>query len=723
MDLNCINDIVTNNLAIEIDLNNSNSWNLNTGLTVNSLTKWSEAISDNINLIDFGLTGFDNGRTNEMWSGITITPNDTYFSMYRVGYNLVKNPTSGETSGVTVMTEYLPMSGITTGDTGNYFELTGGYLQGFFKLDGYNYELLPARYNNGITIETLIYLYPDSEGIFYMMGARAEDKYNPYFSGETEINDPVSQSTPSATIPPQESAPLPPIAVAPQPEASPTASGVVTSEDNHLEAIKEKEVVRNAFADYEKRLKTELEKIPQSANTTNNAIAFEITSDKKIAYKYLNENNLLVSNKSKKSIFPSTGWTTIAISFIPDEIIEDPDILHCYPQRKGKFTIFVNGRVLWTIDDYSEFFFKAFQNDREKQIGVPYSISWGGGSFGLKYSWHYDIQTYGLYTDEDQLYINQNFIVKDDSLNGNQVNDLSLSADSTTFKQVDNENLEYPATVMRVEKTGNTTGQTYYIEYSNPITALSNREYEVNLSLFPDGFFKLSDENNFIIENKVSIIIYGTEDIDILHEDQYIYPLTINQIEKLPNVKRHPFPDDQEYSYVYQGVSYYGVTGLPVYTDPNYYTFLGIDPEYPAYFTFYGINPATGEILNNGGAITGQDRWIPLKTKFKLKDNTGKQIIRIGILIETSDSFNLDQPLFVSDFTYTGADILSQDPRKDNLLIEQNFNSSFNGKIQKLRIYDRGLTSQEILHNTIIESKKNPNLNISVSKGGRIILK
>ena len=52
-----------------------------------SLTKWNNAISDNINLIDFGLTAFDNGRTNIMWSGITLTPKDILFSMYRIGYN------------------------------------------------------------------------------------------------------------------------------------------------------------------------------------------------------------------------------------------------------------------------------------------------------------------------------------------------------------------------------------------------------------------------------------------------------------------------------------------------------------------------------------------------------------------------------------------------------------------------------------------------------------
>jgi len=185
MNLECLNDIITSNLAINIDLTDLNSWDLNTGLTSFSLTKWNDAVSDNINLYDFGLTGFDNGRIDTMWEGITLTSQDTLFSMYKIGYNNIWNPTTGETSGITIQTEYLPISAVTTGTSGNYFDLNGGYLQGFFKLEDFNYELLPTRYGKGITIETLLYLDSDSQGIFYMMGARSEDKYNPYFSGET----------------------------------------------------------------------------------------------------------------------------------------------------------------------------------------------------------------------------------------------------------------------------------------------------------------------------------------------------------------------------------------------------------------------------------------------------------------------------------------------------------------------------------------------------------
>jgi hypothetical protein len=134
----------------------------------------------------------------------------------------------------------------------------------------------------------------------------------------------------------------------------------------------------------------------------------------------------------------------------------------------------------------------------------------------------------------------------------------------------------------------------------------------------------------------------------------------------------------------------------------------------PSYQTMYGA------------IVTGQNGWKPIKSTFRIKDNTGQQFVHIGLLIETDDSFNsynsltpLKNTLYITNFTYTAADILVQDERKKNLTIEQNFDNSFIGGIQKLRIYDKALTYPEILHNALMEAKINSNL--IVSNGGRII--
>ena len=699
MNLECLNGIITENLAIQIDLTKLKSWDLNTGLTAYSMSKWSGAISDNINLIDFGLTGFDNGRKNEMWNGIVFTPQDTLFSMYRVGYNIVDNPTTRETTGMTITTEYLPISGITSGDTGNYYELDGGYLQGFFKLHDYNYELLPPRYNEGITIETIVHLNEDSHGIFYLMGARAEDKYSPFFSGET-ITGGTSDNIN-------------------------VISGVTTSEDNYLDDIITKEINSKSFSNYEENQKTTInEQTNGSGNTINNVISFEITEDKRIGYKYINNNGQIVTNASNLKIDPATGWTIIAITFTPNEIFDNIDDLECAKQRDGKLVFYVNGRSIWSIDDFPEYYFKNFNNEREKQIGVPYSISWGGGSFGLKNSWHYDAQTYDLYEGDDTQYINNNFIVESNPFPGEcdvfppdiPLDGLSLSADSSTFYITDNcdPNIEHPITVMRVEYTGGsnnsqtgTSANTYFVKFNQPITVLSNRDYEIDIPIINSGFF-MKDDGTYRIKNKVSVVLYGSADINIITETEYIYPLTSDDIIGLENDSEHQFPDKNEFMYKgIDGVLYYGETGLPVFTNPNYYTYFNLNYQQPNY--------------NGTTVITGEDVEIPLKTTFSIENNSGKQIIYVGLLIETSHEFNLNEPLFIKSFKYSGQDILVQDDRKENLLVEQNFNSYFNGGIQKLRVYDNALTSQEILHNALIESKMNPNMNMLISKGGRLI--
>jgi hypothetical protein len=693
MNLECLTGIITDNLAIQIDLTQLRSWNLNTGFTAFSLTKWAGAVSDNINLIDFGLTEFDNGRTNIMWSGITLTPADTLFSMYRIGYNVVQNPSTGNTSGYTATTHYdlYPMSAvtITSGTTGNYFELNGGYLQGFFKLHDYNYQLLPSRFNNGITIETLVHLNPNSQGIFYMMGLRAEDKYNPFFSGETTTGGTPNDIT--------------------------IISGVTTSENNYLDAYLGTEVNKFAFSNWETKTRTKYAEVPPIDNVRSNVIAFFLTSDKRLGYKYVDENGSIVENVSSIQ-YTTTGWTMIAIAFTPNDIItySDYELFLCAPQRTGNLLFYINGRAVWILPEFPEYFFKALKNQREKQIGVPYSISWGGGSFGLRYSYHYDYQKYGLYTGQDTQYINDNFWVQNDPLPGecevpatdDYLPGLAFSADSSTFtvRDICDPTIVTPITVMRVKYTGQTTGYTgtsattYFIKYNHPISVLSNRDYEINLSFFDSGIFKSE------AISKASIVVYGTVDIDIINDIEYRHPITLADLLNIDG-GLHPFPDRQEYQYIYlNGRMYYGATGLPVIDEDAY---------------IYGLIPVDGVIA--GSLVTGENGWKPLKTIFRTKDNSGKQTVYIGLLLESTEEFNLNIPIYLNDFTYKGADILVQDERKDNLLIEQNFNESFIGGIQKLRVYNKGLTPAEVLHNALYEMNLNSSLNIRVTKGGRII--
>lgn len=615
MNIECLDDIITNNLAINIDLSNINSWDENDDFVVNSLTKWHGAVSDNINLQDYGLTGFDIGKTSLMWNGIKQTPLDNLFKMSRVGYNIVTNPTPYQTSGSTITTQYdlYPISAVTSGDSGNYFMLDGGYLNGYFKLKGYDYELLPSRYRNGITMETLLYLNPNSNGIFLLMGSRAEDKYNPHFSGET-----ISGSS--------------------------NVVGVVTSEDNYLDSFVGKEKFKSNFKSPEDNKTIEYSEPNLIDNIRNNIISFEINNIGQFGYKYVNDKGLIISDYSDY-ILDVTGFTMVSIVYKPYDGVRDDENLRCIGRRLGNLIFYVNGHHVWYVNDFPEFYFNGFDNDREKQIGVPYNINWGGGSFGLKHSMHYDYQTYSLYDGEGVEYIKSNFIVDDNRFIGdNTTYDLSIDIDNTTFQE------DVPINVIKIECTG-TTNNKYYIKYNKPVSILSNREYEIDFKIYDDNFFKARTDNGYIINNKITILPYSDDvDINIVKDTEYVYPASRGSLDY----------------------------------------------------------------------VIGQNKWLTVKSTFMTEDNMGQKFINIGFLIETDGELNLDGRLFIRDFKYKGADILTKDKQKNNLLIEQNFNNSFIGGIQKLRIYDNALTSLEIVHNTIIESKIKDDY-ITINKGGRII--
>ena len=51
--------------------------------------------------------------------------------------------------------------------------------------------------------------------------------------------------------------------------------------------------------------------------------------------------------------------------------------------RMGRLKIYVNGKRFFTIEDFEEVIPRALHTDKEKQVGVPFNISWGGGTQGL----------------------------------------------------------------------------------------------------------------------------------------------------------------------------------------------------------------------------------------------------------------------------------------------------------------------------------------------------
>lgn len=627
-DLSCLDTIITDNLAVHIDLSNQNSWNLNTGFTSVSLTKWRNAVSDNIFLYDFGLTAFDNGRVNKMYNTLTIVPTDKKLTLYSVGNNTA--------TGGTFHTLY-PITGMTSTPVGNYFNVDGGYLQGFFKLKNYNYELLPPRYGSGITIETIINISDRSfnNGYFYLMGARAEDKYVPEFSGETAqytvtTNVPVPNSTMPSGM---------------RTVSTLVFSGITTSENHYLSNYHDTEVLLKGSST--PNLFQTMPVATDDKGLNGNVIGFYITTDKRIGYTRINPSGLTESDVSNNTIL-TTGWIIIDIVFKPYEIITDRAKLDCAKSRLGDFTVYVNGRRFWKIQNFNEYYFKGFKTEREKQLGVPYNISWGGGSFGLKNSYHYDLHTYTLFDQNSNLQISTGFSFTTNPFWNDplcpvppldkNITGTTITGDSGTFVYSDPCTTGTTAnTVLKIHNviTGKTLNQ-YNIQYNPVLHLLSNRDYVFTVNVDPRGVF------NYNYEGTIGMFFSGETDIFIL--------------------------------------------------------------EQVAYST-----------LTDTG-----NTWSTIKYRIRTKDNTGLTKVKVGLYalspVPLIDHFNL----YFDRFEYRGADVLNKDYTKDNGLIQQLYDKSFVGGIQKLRIYDVAFNSQEVLHNALMEAK-NTAYGFLISAGGRLV--
>lgn len=176
---------------------------------------------------DIGLTGIDNGLVDQM-TGKTLHYTNGFFDNQhkfdrlhvdrRMKFFQVTGNTRAnlEFSGISAQTLYEIIS-VTGTTTGRYEELYGGFYQGFYKLFGYDYEILPERMHQGWTAEFLLkprlyneYLpgsglttlnqyYPDNKNIFFYMGTRAEDKFYHFASGHPKSDTGYTRVTSALT--------------------------------------------------------------------------------------------------------------------------------------------------------------------------------------------------------------------------------------------------------------------------------------------------------------------------------------------------------------------------------------------------------------------------------------------------------------------------------------------------------------------------------------------
>jgi hypothetical protein len=148
-------------------------------------------------------------------------------------------------------------------------------------------------------------------------------------------------------------------------------------------------------------------------NITDNALGVRIHPDGRIGYRVLRVGNICqtgttieVKNgitgtttthyKIEEGYSPSVIWTAgdtgyinITVTFERYIELKDCDLIY-NKYRKGVLTIYVNARPVLRVDNFEEIIPHILDRQKVLQNGVPFNISWGGGTQGL-----YESVTFG----------------------------------------------------------------------------------------------------------------------------------------------------------------------------------------------------------------------------------------------------------------------------------------------------------------------------------------
>lgn len=348
------NGIISDDVAFYYDFNNYSSVD-----NIYSLLNYANKKSTGFTISDIGLTGFDTGYVPAL-TGETIS--------FTTDSKLTLKPVTG------ITTDY-PIKFSREINLGTQvLELNGGFYQGFYKLDGYTYEMIPNRTAEGFTFNfwlnrsttgTSLSALP-SDNFFFFMGSRAENKFHAIFSGET------GYATTSG------------VDLASQTGVTTDVSGFGLYYNENVLGVKQIITRQN------------------ESGVTSTSI---FQTGKTFALDYENH------------------WINVAVTFERDKALEICDDCGCLiPEpiivteyeggcsadvpdtQRGRFRMFVNGRPLMDMN-IEEPIFRRLTVDKDVQQGVPYNISIGGGTQGL-----YESQTFGGIDPSDMnLFMWENF--------------------------------------------------------------------------------------------------------------------------------------------------------------------------------------------------------------------------------------------------------------------------------------------------------------------------
>lgn len=160
-----------------------------------SSTAWDYAVNSGddeqsgVTLYNIGFTGVDNGL---VFYDKNLISNQEFFNYYTGSFYSTCGDTRLSLSVSKCNTgEHIYPIYVKQDEANKYFECKGGFLQGFFKTYGYDYQTLPyniddewnmtfvirPRSEYPVLEQTLNSEHPENKGIFFYLGIRAENKF------------------------------------------------------------------------------------------------------------------------------------------------------------------------------------------------------------------------------------------------------------------------------------------------------------------------------------------------------------------------------------------------------------------------------------------------------------------------------------------------------------------------------------------------------------------
>jgi hypothetical protein len=406
-------------------------------------------------------------------------------------------------------------------------------------------------------------------------------------------------------------------------------------------------------------------------------------------------------------------------------------------QRLGSLKIYVNGRLFYVINGFEEVIPRGLNTEKEKQIGVPFNIGWGGGTQGLRESLTFKTCPpsgiiSGLYVNDFNTILgdtNEENLLKSfvDTHNFNTVYYYDLTGILDNNVQIDNlKSFNTSIRLSGVTTIGGIGGSDKTLVGSGTTGTNSRLYYNTGCTEDSQKFDVLNLENEFWNYNNPGTVDFAT---------YYGYLQSVNSSTTLTFDSYISQIDDPTLTYTPTQIASDLVSELDRILIACYITtnqFTGT--------TNYGLTTIDEELILIGNAAISQNKvqdviiifhggvsymndyfnefgFKEAFIKFKESYDNWTDSSKLGIKLKGYFIYGYQQ---VKDITQVSSGSTSsyfeyqQDPEcmpnetlsgtslsalTTNIYIEPQFGGSFDGAISQFRMYTEPLTYPEVVHN------------------------